>query len=57
MKVLVLGGTRFVGKRLVHLLADQGHDVTVGSRGRAHRFVPEQRSAAEAGSVQQGFHG
>ena len=35
MKVLVLGGTRFIGKRLVHLLADQGHDVTVGSRGRA----------------------
>jgi nucleoside-diphosphate-sugar epimerase len=34
MKVLVLGGTRFVGKRLVHLLADEGHDVTVGSRGR-----------------------
>ena len=34
MKVLVLGGTRFVGKRLVHLLAEQGHSVTVGSRGR-----------------------
>jgi nucleoside-diphosphate-sugar epimerase len=34
MKVLILGGTRFVGKRLVHLLADQGHNVTVGSRGR-----------------------
>jgi nucleoside-diphosphate-sugar epimerase len=34
MKVLILGGTRFVGKRLVHLLADQGHSVTVGSRGK-----------------------
>src|SRR4051812_4986553 len=34
MNVLVLGGTRFVGKRLVHLLADQGHDVTVASRGK-----------------------
>jgi nucleoside-diphosphate-sugar epimerase len=34
MRVLILGGTRFVGKRLVHLLAEQGHDVTVGSRGK-----------------------
>jgi nucleoside-diphosphate-sugar epimerase len=34
MKVLILGGTRFVGKRLVHLLANQGHDVTVASRGK-----------------------
>jgi nucleoside-diphosphate-sugar epimerase len=40
MKVLVLGGTRFVGKRLVHLLADQGHDVTVGSRGRTTVSFP-----------------
>ena len=40
MRVLVLGGTRFVGKRLVHLLADQGHDVTVGSRGRTIASFP-----------------
>lgn len=40
MKVLVLGGTRFVGKRLVHLLADQGHDITVGSRGRTFVSFP-----------------
>jgi nucleoside-diphosphate-sugar epimerase len=41
MKVLVLGGTRFVGKRLVHLLADQGHDVTVGSRGKTAVSFPD----------------
>jgi nucleoside-diphosphate-sugar epimerase len=41
MKVLILGGTRFVGKRLVHLLADQGHDVTVGSRGTTAVSFPE----------------
>src|SRR4051812_48335920 len=41
MKILVLGGTRFVGKRLVHLLADQGHDVTVGSRGKTIVSFPE----------------
>src|SRR4051812_42827028 len=40
MKVLVLGGTRFVGKRLVHLLADQGHEVTVGSRGKTMVSFP-----------------
>ena len=34
MKILVLGGTRFVGKRLVNLLVAEGHEVTVGSRGQ-----------------------
>lgn len=33
MKVLVLGGTRFFGKRLVHLLIEEGHEVTILSRG------------------------
>src|SRR5262245_4359674 len=32
---LVLGGTRFVGKRLVALLRERNVAVTVGSRGRA----------------------
>ncbi|WP_026694612.1 NAD-dependent epimerase/dehydratase family protein [Peribacillus kribbensis] len=32
-KVLVLGGTRFFGKRLVSLLLDAGHEVTVMTRG------------------------
>jgi nucleoside-diphosphate-sugar epimerase len=41
MKVLVLGGTRFVGKRLVQLLAEQGHDVTVGSRGKTAVSFPD----------------
>jgi nucleoside-diphosphate-sugar epimerase len=40
MRVLILGGTRFVGKRLVHLLADQGHDVTVASRGKTMVSFP-----------------
>ena len=33
-RVLVLGGTRYVGKRLVQLLLDRGDAVTVGTRGR-----------------------
>lgn len=34
MKVLVLGGTRFFGRRLVELLIEKGADVTIGTRGR-----------------------
>jgi nucleoside-diphosphate-sugar epimerase len=40
MKVLVLGGTRFVGKRVVHLLANEGHEVTVASRGKTMVSFP-----------------
>lgn len=32
-KVLVLGGTRFFGKRLVQKLIDKGYDVTIATRG------------------------
>lgn len=32
-KILVMGGTRFFGRRLVQLLVDKGHDVTVATRG------------------------
>ncbi|WP_257009807.1 NAD-dependent epimerase/dehydratase family protein [Evansella halocellulosilytica] len=33
-KVLVLGGTRFFGKRLVHKLIKNGDDVTIATRGQ-----------------------
>lgn len=33
MKILVLGGNRYFGKRLVGKLLDKGHDVTVLNRG------------------------
>lgn len=32
---LILGGTQFVGKRVVQLLLEQGVDVTIATRGRA----------------------
>ncbi len=35
MKVLVLGGTRYFGKRLVDLLLGEGHAVTVATRSTA----------------------
>ncbi|MDR6881884.1 redoxin domain-containing protein [Bacillus sp. 3255] len=34
MKILVLGGTTFFGRRLVQLLLGDGHDVTIATRGR-----------------------
>ncbi len=34
MKVLVIGGTRFVGHELVWRLLVSGHEVTLLSRGR-----------------------
>lgn len=33
MNILVLGGTRFFGRRLIHRLLQEGHDVTVATRG------------------------
>lgn len=34
MKILMLGGTKYFGRRLVHLLIEDGHDVTVATRGQ-----------------------
>ncbi len=34
MKILVLGGTKYFGKRLVDLLTEQGHEVAVASTGK-----------------------
>ena len=34
MRILVMGGTRFVGKPLVARLQEQGHDLTLLTRGR-----------------------
>ncbi len=34
MKILVMGGTRFIGVSLVKLLVSQGHDVTLFNRGK-----------------------
>lgn len=40
MKVLVLGGTRFVGLRLVRLLAREGFDITLLNRGKTEAQLP-----------------
>lgn len=35
MKILVIGGTRFFGKRFVHRMFKQGHDLTILTRGQS----------------------
>lgn len=40
MRVLVIGGTRFVGPRLVRILLERGHDVTTFTRGRTPDALP-----------------
>ncbi len=35
MKILIIGGTRFFGKRFVQLMLDQGHSVTILTRGQS----------------------
>ncbi len=41
MKILVIGGTRFFGLRIVEKLLDRGDDVTVYSRGRSRPAILE----------------
>ena len=38
-KVLVLGGTRFFGRKLVELLVQDGHHVTILTRGQANNSI------------------
>ena len=40
MKTLILGGSTFVGRRLVDLLVREGHEVTVLNRGRTTSDLP-----------------
>jgi nucleoside-diphosphate-sugar epimerase len=44
MRVLFIGGTMFIGKRLVARLLDAGHEITLFHRKAAHPFGPEVRS-------------
>ncbi len=36
MKILVIGGTRYFGIHMVNKLLEEGHDVTIATRGKAH---------------------
>lgn len=41
MKILVLGGTRFVGLRVLRYLSEIGHDVTILNRGKTQAQLPD----------------
>jgi nucleoside-diphosphate-sugar epimerase len=41
MRLLVVGGTKFIGPRVVGRLAEAGHEVVVFHRGRAETKLPE----------------
>ena len=41
MKTLILGGSTFVGRRMVNLLVGEGHDVSVLNRGKTASNLPE----------------
>ena len=34
MNILVIGGTRFFGIHMVNKLLEQGHDITIATRGK-----------------------
>src|SRR5690349_21503461 len=40
MRVLVLGGTRFIGRHIVETLVGEGHSVAVFTRGRSPDDLP-----------------
>ena len=41
MRILVIGGTRFIGPPAVRRLAELGHEVAVFHRGKSHTPLPE----------------
>jgi hypothetical protein len=40
MRILVIGGTRFIGLAAVRALADAGHDITIFHRGQTEPDLP-----------------
>src|SRR4030095_9682661 len=42
MKVLIIGGTRFIGLRVVCRLIEEGHEVTVFHRGQTNSPIPTE---------------
>ena len=64
-KVLVLGGTRFFGRKLVELLIADGHEVTIVTRGKLanpfgdkvkHLIVDRRDTAAFSKAVEGGYY-
>ena len=47
MRILVIGGTGFIGRRLVRELASMGHEVSVLTRNGAHAQLPAETIVGE----------
>ena len=45
LRLLVLGGTRFLGRAAVEAAVERGHEVTLFNRGRLARALPRPRAA------------
>src|SRR5437764_9829070 len=41
MRILVIGGTRFMGLQVVRYLSEQDHDITLFHRGQTHADLPQ----------------
>src|ERR1700730_9033189 len=41
MRVLIIGGTKFIGPHVVRLLVEQGHDVLLYHRGQTEADLPQ----------------
>ncbi len=62
MRVVVIGGTRFIGRHTVQALLDRGHEVTLFHRGRTpnpfgDRVQETLGDRSDSRSVQQALHG
>lgn len=44
MRVLILGGTGYIGSHVVKQMADRGHQVTIVHRGRSQKSLPDNVS-------------
>ena len=52
MKLLILGGTRFVGRHLVTAALARNHEVTLFNRGKSREEQPERPSSAASANVE-----
>ena len=54
MRVLILGGTGFIGPAVVRLLAEQGNEITLYHRGKIFLARGLVGTAAAAATLEQG---
>jgi nucleoside-diphosphate-sugar epimerase len=57
MRILVIGGTRFIGQTAVRALADAGHDITIFHRGQTEPDLPASVKHIHCGDASLAFIG